>query len=156
MSISTMTKYCWCRSKPLMLILCYLFLTPAWAQSSVKSQQLEPQIVQLNGGMSSGIIIAPGYTLTIHTDVPFADIVVGDAGIVDAFPLSNKTLYFQGVRGGFTNVTFYDQQRRFLGTVNVRVQIDVSRLGRIIQSAVPSANIGIECVNYSVQLKGEV
>lgn len=156
MSISTMTKYCWCRSKPLMLILCYLFLTPAWAQSSVKSQQVEPQIVQLKGGMSSGIIIAPGHTLTIHTDVPFADIVVGDAGIVDAFPLSNKTLYFQGVRGGFTNVTFYDQQRRFLGTVNVRVQIDVSRLGRIILSAVPSANIGIEGVNDRVQLTGEV
>jgi pilus assembly protein CpaC len=146
----------WCSYKTVMLILCYLFLSPAYAQASIKSKLVQPQLVQLKGGVSSGIIIAPGHTLTIHTDLPFADIVVGDAGIVDAFPLSNKTLYFQGVKGGFTNVTFYDQHRRFLGTVNIRVQIDVSRLERIILSAVPTAKIHIEGVNDRVQLTGQV
>jgi pilus assembly protein CpaC len=133
-------------------LLCLLALITPLTQANTQP----PQAIYLHGGVSTGVTITPGHTLTVTTNMPFGNIVVGDSSIVDAFPLSNRSLYFQGIKGGFTNVSFYSQTKEFLGIVNVRVQTDLTRLGRIIKSAVPSAKVDIEGINNRVQITGKV
>src|SRR6267378_559826 len=46
---------------------------------------------------------------TFHLDKAFTTAVVGAPEIVDALPISDRTLYIQGKKVGTTNVTVFDQ-----------------------------------------------
>ena len=134
----------------------FLLLLCCWLPITAMANALAPNFIQLTGSVSTSITVPPGHTITLYADRPFADIVVGDANIVDAFPLSNQSLYFQGIKGGITNVSFYDKDRDFMGTIKVKVATDLGRLANVIKSAVPTADINIEAINDRVQLTGQV
>lgn len=51
------------------------------------------------------IEVRPGFILTLRTDQPFSDLVVGNAGVADVFPLTDRSVYIQGNNVGATNVT---------------------------------------------------
>jgi Flp pilus assembly protein, secretin CpaC len=46
---------------------------------------------------------------TLRLEKPFASAVVGSPDIVDALPMSDRTLYIQGKKVGTTNVSVFDQ-----------------------------------------------
>ncbi len=112
--------------------------------------------VTLATGGVEEITLAPGHTMTIATDRGFSDMVVGNPGVADVFPLTDSSLYIQGISSGFTNVAVYDEQKELLGIFNIRVRRDFSELTGSIQAAVPSANVDVENINNRVRLSGSV
>lgn len=102
------------------------------------------------------IEVRPGFILTLRTDQPFSDLVVGNAGVADVFPLTDRSVYIQGNNVGATNVTFFDAQRQLIGTIILRVRQDFAEIERVIRSAVPGAAIEVGNVNGRIRLSGDV
>lgn len=108
------------------------------------------------GAKVDPIIVTPGFTLTVEVDKPYTDLVVGNPGIADVFPLTDRSLYIQGNAPGATNVALYDAQKKLIGSVIVQVRVDFNELQEAINRAVPSSNVEVSNVNNRVRLSGTV
>ncbi|MEO1453763.1 MAG: type II and III secretion system protein family protein [Pseudomonadota bacterium] len=118
--------------------------------------QAQTRSITIGDGNVDEFVIAPGFTVTIDTNIPFADIVVGNSNVADVFPLTESSLYIQGRASGFTNVALYDETSNLLGVIDVRVQQDFGELQTAINRAVPSACVSVANVNDRIRLSGEV
>lgn len=112
--------------------------------------------ISIGNGEVTQVFVAPGKTLTISTNLRFSDLVVGSEQIADVVPISERSLYIQGVRSGFTNVSIYNNQKKLLGIIDVRVRLNFNELQQAIRSAVPSAQVTATNVNNRVRLSGLV
>ncbi len=112
--------------------------------------------ITIGDGVVSKIEIAPSTTLTVRTNKPYADILIGDTSIIDAFPLTDSSLYIQARQNGLTNVTLYDSNKKLLEVLSVLVRTDFSELERAISRAVPSAQVDVLNVNNRIRLSGQV
>ena len=65
---------------------------------------------------------------TLRIEKPFASAVVGSPDIVDALPMSDRTLYIQGKKVGTTNVSVFDQGMQLIGVIDVEVTLDTGNL----------------------------
>lgn len=108
------------------------------------------------GAAVTTITIKPGFTLTINTNMAYTDVVVGDANVADVFPLTSTSAYVQGRTAGATNISFYDPDKKLMGSAILRVEVDFGELNRAISSAVPSANVDVDNVNGRIRLSGSV
>ncbi|MEM7630419.1 MAG: type II and III secretion system protein family protein [Pseudomonadota bacterium] len=120
------------------------------------SGQAQTRSITIGDGDVDEFVIAPGFTVTVDTNIPFADIVVGNSNVADVFPLTESSLYIQGRASGFTNVALYDEARGLLGVIDVRVRRNFDELRDAIDRAVPSANVAVDNVNDRIRLSGEV
>lgn len=123
------------------------------------SQPVEAQerMVALGGdSVVEPVTIKPGFTLTLRTDRPFSDIVVGNAAVADVFPLTDSSVYVQANTPGATNVSFYGPNRELLGVTILNVRVDFNDLQQAINRAVPNADVSVANVNGRVRLSGEV
>lgn len=102
------------------------------------------------------ISMTPGFTMTVEVSPNFVDIVVGNSAVADVFPLTNNSVYVQANAPGSTNVSFYDEQKKLLGTLIVRVRVDFGELQRAIDQAVPSSRVEVSNINNRIRLSGEV
>ena len=102
------------------------------------------------------VTVAPGYTVTVETDERFADIVVGNPEVADVLPLTDSSLYIQGVSSGFTNLAFYNDASELTGVLDVRVRRDFTELEEAIGRAVPSAQVEVMNLNDRIRLSGQV
>jgi pilus assembly protein CpaC len=114
------------------------------------------EFVVIGGDTVEPLILTPGFTLTVEVDKEYVDIVVGNAGVADVFPLTNRSIYIQANAAGATNVSFYNAQKQLIGTIIVNVQVDFGQLQEAIDSAVPSARVDVSNVNNRIRLSGEV
>lgn len=110
----------------------------------------------LDDGIVTELKIPRSTTLTIQTNIPFTDILIGDTGMVDVFPLTDTSLYIQAKSNGLTNVTLYDEEKRLLEVIAVRVLTDFSELERAIERAVPNSQVSVSNVNDRIRLSGNV
>jgi pilus assembly protein CpaC len=113
-------------------------------------------VVLGQAGRVEPVEITPGFTMTIEVDKPYVDLVVGNPGVADVFPLTNRSVYIQGNAPGATNVTLYGASKELLGTIIVQVRVDFGELQDAINNAVPSANVQVTNVNNRIRLSGEV
>lgn len=115
-------------------------------------------ILRLN--LQRGVVpkaeVRPGTTLTVETDRPFSDIVVGNQAVADIVPLSESSLYIQGKAIGVTNVTLFDADKKLLSVIDVLVQVDETSVESAIRSAVPSSSIKVTNVGSRIRLNGHV
>lgn len=118
--------------------------------------QAQTRNITIGDGNIDEFTIAPGFTLTIDTDIPFSDIVVGNSAVADVFPLTETSLYIQGRASGFTNVALYNEAKELLGVIDVRVRIDYGELQNAIDRAVPSSQVSVANVNDRIRLSGQV
>lgn len=102
------------------------------------------------------IEITPGFTLTVEVDKPYVDLVVGNPGVADVFPLTDRSVYIQGNAPGATNVALYNGQKQLIGTIIVQVRVDFGELQEAIDTAVPSAGVEVSNVNNRIRLSGQV
>lgn len=102
------------------------------------------------------VIVAPGTTVTVDTDVSFSNMVVGNAGVADAVPLSSSSLYLQGVASGTTNIAFYNEDNKLIGVIDVRVRLNYADLRREIRRDVPAANVAVSNINNRIRVTGTV
>jgi Flp pilus assembly secretin CpaC len=108
----------------------YLFFVPVIIASALlgvgsgplQRAQAQPQIE--DSGAVRHIVVTVNKSRTLRIEKPFASAVVGSPDIVDALPMSDRTLYVQGKKVGTTNVSggcFARLQRR-----HARPQADAS------------------------------
>jgi pilus assembly protein CpaC len=118
--------------------------------------EAQTRSISIGDGNVDAIEIRPGYTLTLETDQPFSDLVVGNPDVADVFPLTERSMYIQGRGSGFTNIAIYNEAKELLGVIDVRVKQDYSELQTAIMRAVPSANVSVENINNRIRLTGQV
>lgn len=102
------------------------------------------------------VIMKPGFTLTVQTDRPFSDIVIGNSTIADVFPLTDDSVYVQANTPGATNVSFYGPDKELLGVMILNVRVDFQELQQAINRTVPNANVSVGNINGRVRVSGEV
>src|SRR3990167_9301124 len=132
----------------LALVLSAICLSPMQAQ--------ERSVTLVAGGTPATIDLTSGFTVTVYTDRPFANLVVGNTAVADVFPLTDRSLYVQGNATGATNVTLYDANKAVLGILILKVSIDYNDLNETIASAVPRSNIQVQMANGRARLTGTV
>ena len=75
---------------------------------------------------------------TLRIEKPFASAVVGSPDIVDALPMSDRTLYIQGKKVGTTNVSVFDQTMQLIGVIDVEVTLDTGNLQQKVRASTGS------------------
>ncbi len=126
--------------------------------SAVIPDRVEAQTrsIRIGDGVISQVEMGAGRTITIETDLPFADILVGNTNLVDVFPLTDTSLYIQARDFGTTNVTLYSETKKLLEVIDIRVLVDFSDLRAALRTAVPAADVEVTNVNNRIRLSGNV
>ena len=102
------------------------------------------------------IFIPVSQSVTIEVSANFGDIVVADANIADAQPMTDRVLYIIGKGPGTTSVNLFSEDRRSLGVLEVEVGVDVDDMAQAIRQVAPKSRITIGSVNGKVRLGGRV
>lgn len=138
-----------------MAVLCAVMLT-AIAGGIATMAEAQTRRIAIADGQVTNLTLAPGHTVTVETDQPFSDIVIGATNIVDVFPLTETSLYIQGKVSGFTNVTLYSEDKTLLEVIDIRIKMDFTELQMAIDRAVPSARVDVTNVNDRIRLSGKI
>lgn len=98
--------------------------------------------------------LSKGKSRTIRTAERFVDIVVGDPGIAEVAPLTDRSLYVLGKGIGTTTVTIYDAEKRLVGIIDVEIAYDTPTLAAMLRNRVPGAAIKVSSINGRIVLSG--
>lgn len=110
----------------------------------------------IDDGAVSMVEMGPGRTLTVETNIPFSDILIGNTSVVDVFPLTDNSLYIQSKGNGLTNITLYSDDQKLLEVIDIRVRTNFGELEEAIRYGVPSAQVSVSNINDRVRLTGTV
>jgi len=137
--------------------LLFMPLMIAWALVGVGPGPLphahaQPQNEE--SGAVRHIVVTVNKSRTLRIDRPFASAVVGSPDIVDALPMSDRTLYIQGKKVGTTNVSVFDQSMQLIGVIDVEVTLDTGNLQEKIRSSTGSRGIRVGSSNGQIVLSG--
>src|SRR4029077_13307976 len=123
--------------------LLFMPLMIAWALLGVGPGPLPHAQAQSRNDEDSGpvrhIVVTVNKSRTLRIEKPFASAVVGAPDIVDALPMSDRTLYIQGKKVGTTNVSVFDQSMQLIGVIDVEVTLDTGNLQEKIRSSTGSS-----------------
>ena len=100
------------------------------------------------------IVVTLYKSRTLRLAKPFASAVVGSPDIVDALPMSDRTLYIQGKKVGTTNVSVFDQGMQLIGVIDVEVTLDTGNLQEKIRASTGSRGIRVSSSNGQIVLSG--
>src|SRR5262245_24040844 len=144
----------WRRSgRPVLALLAASVLTFQFALQPVQAQSARSW--QSEGDHVRHVVVTLFKSKTFHLDKAFSTAVVGAPDIVDALPMSDRTLYIQGKKVGTTNVTVFDQMQRLIGVLDVEVVVDTGTLQDKIRSSTGSSGIKVTSSNGQVILSGQ-
>jgi pilus assembly protein CpaC len=114
--------------------------------------QAQPQNEE--SGAVRHIVVTVNKSRTLRIEKPFASAVVGSPDIVDALPMSDRTLYIQGKKVGTTNVSVFDQTMQLIGLIEVEVTLDTGNLQEKIRASTGSRAIRVGSSNGQIVLSG--
>ena len=117
-------------------------------------QQAQAQSRDEDSGAVRHIVVTLYKSRTLRLEKPFASAVVGSPDIVDALPMSDRTLYIQGKKVGTTNVSVFDQSMQLVGVIDVEVTLDTGNLQEKIRSSTGSRGIRVGSSNGQIVLSG--
>jgi len=130
-------------------------LMAALAFSAIPIAEVQAQdVLTISTGRTSLITVEKGKPKTIRTHNSFYEIVVGDPEIANVQPLTNRSFYVLGMNAGTTGIALFDEQKNLIGSVDVEVSVDTTRLKTAIRENVPDANIKVTTTNGQVVLSG--
>jgi len=117
-------------------------------------QHAQAQSQNEDSGPVRHIVVTVNKSRTLRLEKPFASAVVGSADIVDALPMSDRTLYIQGKKVGTTNVSVFDQSMQLIGVIDVEVTLDTGNLQEKIRLSTGSRSIRVGSSNGQIVLSG--
>lgn len=112
-------------------------------------------VLQISTSRTQLITVEKGKPKTIRTKNSFYEIVVGDPEIANVQPLTNRSFYVLGMSAGTTGIALFDEQKNLIGSIDVEVSVDTTRLKTAIRENVPDASIKVTTTNGQVVLSGE-
>ncbi len=92
----------------------------------------------------------------LRLDVPFADLLIGNADVADVMALTDRTIYVLGKAVGSTSLMIYGRNRSLLAVLDVVVGPDAEGLNAKLRQLVPSEVIEVHTLNGSLVLSGLV
>ncbi len=107
------------------------------------------------GGRSTASV-SMGNTETIKTGVSYIDLVVGDPDIADAMPLTDRSFYIHGKKLGTTTISAYDSNKVLVGSIEVEVGYNTTRLRQELKKRLPGSSIEVSSINGRIMLSGGV
>lgn len=113
-----------------------------------------PDVVYVSAERTTTVKVAKGKPQTIKTNAAFYEIVIGDPGIANVNPLTDRSFYVLGNELGTTGIALFDENKQLVGTIDVEVTLDTDRLASTIRQAVPGNNIKVTSANGRVMLSG--
>src|SRR5215469_16203204 len=117
-------------------------------------QHAQAQAQNEESGAVRHIVVTVNKSRTLRIEKPFASAVVGSPDIVDALPMSDRTLYIQGKKVGTTNVSVFDQTMQLIGVIDVEVTLDTGNLQEKIRSSTGSRGVRVGSSNGQIVLSG--
>jgi pilus assembly protein CpaC len=135
-----------------------LIATPtAEAQSSARPVQSDGAgAIQTETPPVGFVTVTLNKSRTFRIERPFSSAAVGSPEILDAMPMTDRTLYLQGKKIGTTNVSVFDQMRRLIGVIDVEVEVDTGNLQDKIRAVTGARGIRVSSSNGQVMLSGDV
>jgi pilus assembly protein CpaC len=122
------------------------------APGPLQHAQAQPQNEE--SGAVRHIVVTVNKSRTLRIEKPFASAVVGSPDIVDALPMSDRTLYIQGKKVGTTNVSVFDPSQQLIGVIDVEVTLDTGNLQEKIRASTGSGGIRVGSSNGQIVLSG--
>jgi pilus assembly protein CpaC len=130
---------------------------PAEAQPSARQVQSEGTgAIQSETPTVGFVTVTLNKSRTFRIERPFSSAVVGSPEILDAMPMTDRTLYLQGKKIGTTNVSVFDKMRRLIGVIDVEVEVDTGNLQDKIRAVTGARGIRVSSSNGQVMLSGDV
>ena len=127
----------------------------AFAGLQVSDAAAQQNVLTISTGRTHLITVEKGKPKTIRTHNSFYEIVVGDPEIANVQPLTNRSFYVLGINAGTTGIALFNEQKQLIGSVDVEVSVDTTRLKTAIRENVPDAKIRVTTTNGQVVLSGE-
>ncbi len=90
----------------------------------------------------------------LRVSQPVTKIAVGNADIVDAVALTDRSFYVLGKAVGTTNLSVYGQNSQLLSVIDVTVGTDVEGVKAALHAMMPNDTIDVRAVNDSSALSG--
>jgi len=140
--------------KPLLKTLTALALACAVPLASMTIASASDGIVNISSGREAPLTVEKGKPKTIRTGRAYYEVVVGDPEIATVQPLTNRSFYVIGNTEGTTGIAFFDENQRLVGSIDLEVSVDTSRLKTAIRQNVPDADIEVRTTNGQVVLSG--
>ncbi len=92
----------------------------------------------------------------LRLDVPFADLLIGNAKIADVLALSDRSIYVLGKAQGSTSLMVYAPDKTLLAVLDVVVGPDIEGLQDKLRMLVPGEAIEVHPLNGALVLSGDV
>ena len=125
-------------------LLCAVIYTMAAAMAvSPDAAFAAGKVVTLSKDESQPLMVPKGKSATVRLEISFSDIVVGDTEIATVAPLTDRSLYVIGKAVGATSVAVFDTEKNLIGSLEVEVSSDTTRLKRQLQKSIPGAAIRV-------------
>ncbi|MHA1600953.1 MAG: type II and III secretion system protein family protein, partial [Alphaproteobacteria bacterium] len=126
-----------------------LLAQPAWAQLRATVRSAD--------AIHAGEFAVPiDKSQVLQLDVPFAELLVGNAQIADVMALSDRTIYVLGRAQGSTSLTIYGRDKRLIAVVDLVVAPDIGGLKARLHDIFPDERIEVRSINGSVTLSGTI
>ena len=126
-----------------------LFAGPASAQSRVVTVSDETK--------HAGEFVVPiNKSQILQMDVPFSDLLVGNAEIADVLALTDRSIYVLGKALGSTSLTIYGRNRSLIAVMDLVVTYDINGLKTRLFELLPDESIEVRPLNASIVLSGTV
>ncbi|OSQ44320.1 pilus assembly protein N-terminal domain-containing protein [Marivita geojedonensis] len=124
----------------------------------VNAQETSISQIKLDTQTKQRMVLSPGIIWTVYFDRSYKNAAIGDASVLDAFPLTDASLYMQTKEVGLTNVTLFGENDEYIGEIEVQVAIDKvePKLQSLINDAVPDSQVSVSVINNRIYLKGTV
>lgn len=119
--------------------------------------QVKAAAVRGADAMHAGEFVVPiDKSQVLQLDVPFLELLVGNAQIADVMALSDRTIYVLGRSQGSTSLTIYGRDKRLIAVVDLVVSHDIGGLKSQLHDIMPDERIEVRAINGSVTLSGSV
>lgn len=143
------------RAKALAATVAVISAYGLWGPGLAGRADAQEKFVNLGGAVQQ-VNLPPNETMTIRTAKPFGDLVIGSAELIDVVPLSDRSLFIRGKKTGATNISVYDDDKKLVGVIDIRIASDFSEVASAIRSASPGSQVRVINSNDRIRLTGIV
>lgn len=102
------------------------------------------------------LFIPVSQSVTIEVNRNLGDMVVADAKIADAQPMTDRVLYVIAKGPGTTTVNLFSEDKRSLGVLEIEAGVDINDMATAIRQVAPKSRVTVGSVNGKVRLGGRV
>src|SRR4029079_8818440 len=108
------------------------------------------------GAFAQRVTLGVNKAAIVQLDGDARDVLVSSPDIVDAVVRTPRRIYLLGLKTGQTNAFFFDGGGHQLGSLEIRVEKDMTDLSNMMRTALPGSSIKVAAVNDHVVLTGSV